>query len=167
MLRSILIPLHHYLRIFFSILILTRFYVLYFYLPVLLECITTCGLKSQIWSTKLWGGLEQLNLIKALHKFSFIVKLTGTLRCVSVCTVLYGAYNCQGLVRQVSKFTLSVSVREVTIVSRICDHHSHGKKTRSNSRRTMHEGIIATTGLSEHLLLTLFICWFLYVRYMF
>ena len=71
------------------------------------------------------GAIEfdQLNLITGFRKFSFIIKLTGTFRCVYVCVcpVLYGAYNynCLGLVRQVSKFISSVSVRGVIIVSRI------------------------------------------------
>ena len=161
MLRSILLPLYHYLRIFF-ILILTRFYNLYFYIPVLLKCFTTCGLKSLIWNTKLWSALEELNLIKAVHKFSFIIKHTGTFRCVCVCTALYGAYNCQGFLRQASKLILSVTVRGAIIVSRICDYWSHGKETRLNPRPTMRKRMIVTTGLSEHrkrLLLTLFICW--------
>ena len=88
------IPLRHYLCIF-SILILTRFYILYLNVPVLLKCFTTCSLKSQIWSTKMWIALEQLNLINAFQKFSLIIKLTGTFCCV--CTVLYSAYNCQGV----------------------------------------------------------------------
>ena len=161
MLRSILLPLYHYLRIFF-ILILTRFYNLYFYIPVLLKCFTTCGLKSLIWNTKLWSALEELNLIKAVHKFSFIIKHTGTFRCVCVCTALYGAYNCQGFLRQASKLILSVTVRGAIIVSRICDYWSHGKETRLNPRPTMRKRMIVTTGLSEHrkrLLLTLFISW--------
>ena len=64
---------------------------------------------------KLCSSLEHLDLIKTLRKFSFITKLSGTFRCVCVCVyvVLYGAYNSQGLVRQVSKFILSVSVRGV------------------------------------------------------
>ena len=32
----------------FSILVCTRFYILYFYVPVLLKCFTDCDLKSQI-----------------------------------------------------------------------------------------------------------------------
>ena len=50
-------------------------------------------------------------MIKAVHKFSFIIKHTGTFRCVCVCTALYGAYNCQGFLRQASKLILSVTVR--------------------------------------------------------
>ena len=73
---------------FFSILIFTRFYILYCYVPIVVKCFTTCCSKLLIWSTKLWGALDQLNLIKALHKFSFIIILTGTFRCV--CEWMYG-----------------------------------------------------------------------------
>ena len=34
-------------------------------------------------------------MLKALHKFLPIIKLTGTFRCVYVCAAKYGAYNCQ------------------------------------------------------------------------
>ena len=85
MLRSTLIPLRITICVIFSFLILSSFYILNFYVPVLLKCFTTSGLKSQIWSMKLRSTLEQLKLIKAFHKFSFIIKLTSTFRCVFVC----------------------------------------------------------------------------------
>ena len=136
MLRNILIPLHHHLGIFFH-------FDFHAFLYFVFLCTDTAqmlhNLRFEITNLKqvVVSALDQLNLIISVVS-------------VSECTVLYGAYNCQGLARQVSKFILSVSVRVVIIVSRICDQCSHGKKTSFNSRPTMHKRIIVTTGLSRN-----------------
>ena len=58
-----------------------------------------------------------------------------------------GVSTCKDLVRQSSRFSLSVSVLGVSIVSQICDHYLYRKTTGSHAQPSVHEDRALTTAL--------------------